>query len=127
MFQDFTPQEAADIFKFNFEDAMDDFWDFHSIVEGLMVVYCYAFNRPLEKFSEKKYTKEEADALVGDLIKKEIRIPRIWDDIDLSALYSLLVDINFDTEASDLFDVLKPRFENVFESIENRGVKIASA
>ena len=99
----FTVDEAKQVFCI----PTDDWSDHHSDIKGLMIVYCYAFNRPFDIYDEFKMNENEANALVCELIRNRVRIPRNWDKIDLYALLALLESIDLVQEAAEIYELVE--------------------
>ena len=99
----FTVDEAKQVFCI----PTDDWSDHHSNIKGLMVAYCYSFHRPLDIYDEFKMGEDKANALVCDLIRNQVRIPRIWDKIDLYALLALLESIDLVQEAAEIYELVE--------------------
>ena len=101
MFYDFSVTEAKQIFNINTDG---DFDKFHNYVEGLMIAYCAGTKQSLEDFTDVSYSQVQSDNQIVNLVRNNIRIPTSWEEKDIDALHALLVDINFHSEASRLYD-----------------------
>ena len=119
MFLDFTNGEERKIFNIR----TNDFDRLHDITEALMISYCRASDRTLEEFTRATYTEDYANRLIDSLFKNDIRVPTEWDNGDLSALFVLLTDINFHTEAMVLYDLLNADTKETAKEIEKKAIE----